>query len=265
MKIPHWVKNCVMKLNEPIAFYLVRKGYNAKVKWPAAAATALDKTELRQYADDHKEGPGLWKFDHYFEIYDRHFRRFREKDVHVLEIGVYSGGSLDMWRSYFGPKAKIYGVDLEPACRMYEGNNVKIFIGNQHDRDFWKSFREQVPNLDVVIDDASHQTEDQIVSFEELFPHLCSGGVYLCEDVTWAYNRFASYAHGITHKLNDFRRVKQSFDDPERRIVAECTPFQSAVSSVHFYPYVVVFERTKSAVKEFVAPKRGTQWQPFIR
>jgi SAM-dependent methyltransferase len=265
MKIPHWVKNCVMKLNEPTAWYSVRKGYNSKFKWPAAAPTELDKNEIRQYADDHKEGPGLWKFDNYFEIYDRHFRRFREKDVHVLEIGVYSGGSLDMWRSYFGPKAKIYGVDREPACTMYEGNNVKIFIGNQRDRNFWKRFREQVPNLDVVIDDAGHHTKDQIASFEELFPHLRPGGVYLCEDVTWAYNRFTSYAHGITHKLNDFRRVTQSFDDPERRIVAECTPFQSAVSSVHFYPYVVVFERTKSAVKEFVAPKRGTQWQPFIR
>ena len=154
MKIPHWVKNCVMKLNEPTAWYSVRKGYNSKFKWPAAAPTELDKNELRQYADDHKEGPGLWKFDNYFEIYDRHFRRFREKDVHVLEIGVYSGGSLDMWRSYFGPKAKIYGVDREPACTMYEGNNVKIFIGNQRDRNFWKRFREQVPNLDVVIDDA---------------------------------------------------------------------------------------------------------------
>ena len=87
MKIPHWVKNCVMKLNEPIAFYLVRKGYNAKVKWPAAAATALDKTELRQYADDHKEGPGLWKFDHYFEIYDRHFRRFEKMMSTFLRLG----------------------------------------------------------------------------------------------------------------------------------------------------------------------------------
>ena len=38
------------------------------------------------------------KWKHYFDIYDRHFKRFRNKDIHVLEIGVYHGGSLFMWK-----------------------------------------------------------------------------------------------------------------------------------------------------------------------
>jgi hypothetical protein len=42
------------------------------------------------------------------------------------------------------------------------------------------------------------------------------------------------------------------------------TKFQAEVDSVHFYPYVTVIERTKARVREFVAPKHGTHWQPFL-
>src|SRR4051812_2508259 len=64
-------------------------------------ATA-EPNALLQYFDAHTEGPGIWKFRHYFEIYQRHFAKFVGQDVHVVEIGVYSGGSLNMWKEYFG-------------------------------------------------------------------------------------------------------------------------------------------------------------------
>ena len=59
----------------------------------------------------------IHKWRHYFEIYDRHFSRYRGSDVHVLEIGAYQGGSLQMWKHYFGPSAQIYGVDINPECK----------------------------------------------------------------------------------------------------------------------------------------------------
>jgi hypothetical protein len=111
----------------------------------------------------------------------------------ALEIGVYSGGSLDIWRNYFGPKAIIYGVDIAPDCRTYENDGIKIFIGDQADRSFWREFRRGVPTLDIVIDDGGHQPEQQIASLEELLPFLRPGGVYFCEDVHGMYNEFASY------------------------------------------------------------------------
>src|SRR5262245_54320107 len=72
---------------------------------------------LEEYFDSHTQGACIRKWRHYFEIYHRHFRKFVGQNVHVLEIGIYSGGSLEMWRSYFGPQARIYGVDIEEACR----------------------------------------------------------------------------------------------------------------------------------------------------
>ncbi len=146
--------------------------------WPSATVKTTQQphsNDLQKFFDSRKQGPGIWKWNHYFEIYDRHFRQFRGQEVHLLEIGVYSGGSLDMWRDYFGSKAVIYGVDIEPACRIYEKDGVKIFIGDQGDRSFWREFRRKVPTLDIVIDDGSHQSEHQIVSVEELLPFLRPG------------------------------------------------------------------------------------------
>ncbi|MGZ8513237.1 MAG: hypothetical protein ACXWWL_07340 [Candidatus Limnocylindria bacterium] len=73
---------------------------------------------------------------HYFDIYHCHFERFRGKPAVILEFGVYHGGSLQMWRDYFGRKAKVYGVDIDPRCQQLEEEDIPIFIGDQEDRSF---------------------------------------------------------------------------------------------------------------------------------
>ncbi len=57
----------------------------------------------------------LHKWNHYFDIYERHFSRFRGKNLVMLEIGVFGGGSLDMWKAYLGEEAKVIGVDINPV------------------------------------------------------------------------------------------------------------------------------------------------------
>ena len=87
--------------------------------------------EMAAYFESHQEGPGIWKWRHYFDIYQRHFNRFVGREVHVLEIGIYSGGSLLMWKEYFGENAKIYGVDIHESGRGFEDERTKVFIGDQ--------------------------------------------------------------------------------------------------------------------------------------
>jgi hypothetical protein len=241
-----------------------KRGYNSNFAWRDGivdTAQPSHSNALREIFDRRKQGgPGICKYSHYFDIYDRHFCRFRGQEVRVLEIGVYSGGSLEMWREYFGPKALIYGVDIEPDCRACENDGIKIFIGDQADRLFWREFRRKVPPLDIVIDDGGHQPEQQIVSVEELLPFLRSGGVYLCEDVGGAYHQFASYVHGLGHRLNDFLSWDELPDDNDGGLVYRCTPFQSAVRSIHLYPFVTVLERSTVPVTEISALMHGTQW-----
>ncbi len=209
--------------------------WGSRVSWPSdtGAKEAVDLTNpLRMFFEAHKKGHGIWKWSHYFEIYHRHFSRFRGQEAHVLEIGIYT---------------------------------VKVCIGNQADRSFWQRFKREAPNIDIVIDDGGHLPEQQIAAFEELLPHLRPGGVYLCEDVHGVFNRFASYVHRFAHDLNACDQHVNHPEDDERRIVSPTTALQSAVSSIHLYPFVTVIERTKAPVAELVAPKHGTEWQPFLR
>jgi hypothetical protein len=216
---------------------------------------------LEVYFDANTTGPGIWKWRHYFEIYHRHLAKFVGREVHLLEIGVYSGGSLGMWRSYFGPGCRVYGVDIQPDCRAYESEGVRIFIGDQADADFWKRFRQDVPVLDVVIDDGGHMYEQQTVTLEQLLPHLRPGGVYLCEDVYDVFNRFHDYVSGLTHQLNAWN-LAASAARPHEGI--QPNGLQQFINSVHHYPFAVVIETAAEPVQRFLAPKRGTQWEPWL-
>lgn len=218
---------------------------------------------IEVYFDSHTEGRGVWKFRHYFDIYHRHLQKFVGTEVHIVEIGVYSGGSLRMWKDYFGAKCHVYGVDIEAACKVYEEDSVRILVGDQADRDFWCSFRERVPRVDIVIDDGGHLAEQQVASLEELLPHLRWGGVYICEDITGIASGFSSYLNGLVQNLNSYH-CRFEVNNPERHQYSPALPFQSAIDSVHLYPFVAVVEKRDTPLDEFVAPKHGTEWQPFL-
>ena len=79
------------------------------------------------------------KWVHYLDIYDRHFGRFRNTPVKFLEIGVAQGGSLEIWRKYFGPDATIFGVDVNPVCASSVTSPNQVRIGSQDDPAFLNS------------------------------------------------------------------------------------------------------------------------------
>jgi hypothetical protein len=228
------------------------KGANLNITSPSVA-----NNPLRSYFDSVKQGRGIWKWIHYFDIYDRHFRQFVGKEVHVVEVGIYSGGSLDMWKYYFGSRCSVFGIDIEPACKAYEADKTRVFIGDQSDRDFWREFRKEVPKVDILIDDGGHIPEQQIVTLEEMLPHISPGGVYMCEDVHGEHNRFAAYVSGLGQALNAAKRC-----ETQHEVLP--SSFQKFIASIHQYPFVTVIEKTSSPVTRFIAPKHGTEWQPFL-
>ena len=128
-----------------------------------------ERSELEAYVDAHDTGPGIWKWQHYLPIFERHFAKFKDNDVHVVEIGIYSGGSLDMWKKYFGERCHIHGIDISRSdCRSYASPGVDIHIGDQADPSFWEDFVNKVPQVDIVIDDGGHLTIQQRATLEGL-------------------------------------------------------------------------------------------------
>jgi len=160
-----------------------------------------------------------------------------------------------MWRDYLGPACHVYGVDKQEECQAYGNEYTTVFTGDQADREFWKFFKDKVPGIDIVIDDGGHQAEHQIVTFEEMFPHLSPGGVYVCEDIHGVHHGFSAYSHGLVKSLNDMAGRSGSRIHPSQ--------FQRWVRSIHFYPFVMVLEKAERPEKEFIDAKRGTEWQSF--
>lgn len=201
--------------------------------------------DLEKFFDQHT-GRLVHKWRHYFEIYDRHFSRFRGKPVNILEFGVSQGGSIQMWRDYFGGNVTVFGVDINPNCERFAQPGVKIIIGDQGDRGFLRSIAPTLPPIDILIDDGGHTMQQQIRTFEEMFPQIAPHGVYLCEDLHTSYWR--EFSGGYRRKGTFIEYSKNFIDalhawhtrEPKRFSVSD---FTRSVHSVHYYDSVVVIEK----------------------
>ncbi len=100
----------------------------------------------------------------------------------ILEIGLGVGAGLEAWLKAF-PAARIYGLDIrtvvtrpDPRLIVREGDSaVKANV----ERFFDGIGRVK---MDVIIDDADHQTTSQIPTLKNFLPHLARGGLYIIED-----------------------------------------------------------------------------------
>lgn len=120
---------------------------------------------------------------HYLGNYEAHLSKWRDDEFTILEIGVAGGASIAMWREYF-PKAKVYGVDNNPACA---GDG--IFMGDHNDKAFMDSVMAKIGKCRLIIDDGSHVGHDMKRLFDWLFVHhVESGGLYVVEDTHCLYS-----------------------------------------------------------------------------
>ncbi len=133
-----------------------------------------------------KYGTDKATYHGFTEFYDK---LLQGRDIStLLEIGIYKGASLQMWRDYF-PDTVIIGFDISevkvPGCLTFKVNcedSMEIFktisvkllpvyfsIGNEF--------------FDLIIDDGGHTMKQQQVTFNALWPRLASGGIYIIEDI----------------------------------------------------------------------------------
>ena len=190
-------------------------------------------------------GRMMHKWSHYFDIYDHHFARFRGTEVNILEFGVNHGGSLQMWKDYFGKHAKIYGVDLNTHCKKLEEENIEIFIADQSDLESLKELSLKLPEIDILIDDGGHMMNHQINTFNVFFEKVKDGGVYLCEDTHTSY--WKRFGGGY--------RNNQSFIEFTKKIIDDLHAYHSEskehkasnlthqINSINFYDSVVALEK----------------------
>lgn len=120
----------------------------------------------------------------YLDVYDQLFAHLVQEPIRLLEVGIYRGGSLRLWRDYF-PNGQIVGVDLNVLDDLKNEDRIQVFQGSQDDGEFLHRIAgETAPTgFDIIIDDASHLGHLTKATFWHLFDsHLKPGGIYVIED-----------------------------------------------------------------------------------
>lgn len=199
-------------------------------------------------------GRTIHKWKHYFPAYERHFGRFVNQPMTFLEIGCGEGGSLQMWKRYLGPHAKIVGIDIRPECAAFEEDQIAIRIGDQSDPAFLKALIDEFSLFDVILDDGSHIMQHVGASFAFLYPRMSRTGVYMVEDLHTAY--WDEYGGGLRCKDSFIETCKHLIDELNADWSRNALPpseFTRSTLSMHFYDSIAVFERGQTGSK--FAPK----------
>ena len=156
---------------------------------------------------------------------------FRARGIHnirkVLEIGVgyrglmhpdyQDGASLYMWRDFF-PEAHIYGIDNHTDLHI-SGDRISFWQCDQSKVEHLLRVRMLVgADIDLVVDDGSHEPEDQILSALAFVPLLSPQGVYVIEDVRdpVTVSSFLHYPHKVHNILKN--------DVPDDRLIVIRSP-----------------------------------------
>ena len=177
------------------------------------------------------------KWSNYFDIYETLFSPYTGKQITFVEVGVLNGGSLLMWRNYFGPKARIIGIDNNPKCKNLEKlGDFEIIIGDHSNPEFWKLLKNQNIQIDILLDDGGHTNKQQIVSVYNSLDLMNDDGLIVVEDTHASYMSefgnpsrysFIEYCKNLIDILNS-RFIK----NPESKIAV-------SVHSIQFFESIV--------------------------
>lgn len=199
-------------------------------------------------------GKSIHKWTNYFPVYEKHFAPWKGKTVSILEIGVEHGGSLEMWKNYFGPDSTIVGIDINPNCARYESPGTHIRIGDQTDTIFLQKLLDEFGPFDIVIDDGSHISDHIIATFNFLYSKVKENGCYFVEDLHATYaancgnslsnpNSFINYIKSITDRLTA---------DHAQRLSYPISPnsFTRDTFCISFYDSIIVLDKKQIPVSQ---------------
>lgn len=147
----------------------------------------LEQRTLTEIMNSHgsDKGTAHWPRHNYAWLYDEWLANKRHQQIRMLEIGVsfkIPCASLLAWAEYF-PHGEVVGYDLDQWDAWTTHPRISTFVGDQSSVADLSRFKSEVGgSFDLIIDDGSHQTAHQCLSFAHLFPLVRSGGLYIVED-----------------------------------------------------------------------------------
>jgi len=180
------------------------------------------------------------KWDNYFNIYDNIFKKFVNKKITFVEVGIGNGGSLFMWRKFFGKKAKIIGIELNPEAKKLEKFGFQISIGDQSDPRFWKSFYKKNGKIDILLDDGGHRNIQQITTFMESYDHIKPNGIIVVEDTHTSYMKKKGFKNPSNYSFINFSKlVVENMHRRNPLIAKNLNKLSKKIESIFYYDSIV--------------------------
>jgi hypothetical protein len=169
----------------------------------------------------------------------------------MIEIGVMGGGSLAMWKDYFGKGCTIIGVDINPDCKRHEADGIHVYIGSQDDPALLEEIFTNHPKVDIILDDGSHVMQHMIKTFNLTYNRLTENGVYIVEDTHTCYwNEFGG-GLGESGSFMEFAKTKiDELNAVHARGLLPVSNFTKSTDYISFYDSVVVFEKRKQGKRQ---------------
>lgn len=168
----------------------------------------------------------------YSVIYDNMFKDMRELPLNILEIGLGDdAGSAYLWAEVF-PNAQIYMADYDRnKLQRFSNINTRVHVKyvDQSNQPSIKNLANEVPEMDLIIDDGSHYNDHIIKSFQELFPKLKKGGMYIIEDT------YQSYTEGGFTTINFFKDMIDMIND-----YLSTKPDVFGITSIQFHRNLII-------------------------
>lgn len=178
------------------------------------------------------------KHTNYFDIYDKLLSKYIGEKITFVEVGILDGGSLFMWREFFGESTRIIGVDLNPHAIKWREHGFEIFVGNQSDPKFWANFFSEVGEIDVLLDDGGHRNDQQIITVNSSLPHVRDGGLIIIEDTQTSFMKFESFKYFTF--VSFLKRKIRSLYSRSDELQIEGDLFSKSVHSLEFFTGICV-------------------------
>ena len=204
------------------------------------------RNDLTPYFETYNldKGRATYKPLIYSSIYDSLLSKYRGQEVNLVELGVGYGGCLQMWKGYLGSKAKIYGLDHYDHL-LFSEPQIECFLVDQSKKEDLDNIRKLIPKIDVFIDDGSHFSKDQIMTYETVFPFVDPGGLYIVEDTHTSYREMFGGGYKAESSFIEYcKNIVDSLHGSETEAIKP-NLWINEIDSISFYRTMVVIKKSE--------------------
>ena len=164
-------------------------------------------------------------FSHNYSIYyEKYLKNLKEKKINLLELGSHEGKGLASFYFYF-PNAKMIGANINPFQMRFRSKRITELFVDVSSKKILNSLSDYLGDeFDIIVDDASHNLRDIIITLSIFFKNLKKGGIYIIEDINQfeVFKELNPYINEITpleilQKIKRKENFKSSFLDEETK------------------------------------------------